>query len=250
MKSLHRLSKEHGMAILTSTHQPNGEMLQMLDSIYVMAIGGYCVYSGRPQDITSFLNRSRIDCEQNHTPIESLMKISSDNLNDNLNSLIRQNIDSRELLIQECRQMQTITRVREANSKWFNIFDLLYLVMRSMQSEYICRWKSLVIQMLFYVLTGLLMAIMFNPIIGEIDKCFDHLSNPNTTCSMLLNEDTRLLQNIKFIFFNSVIIMFVPICVTAITFPSNLNIFVREHRNGKNISLVFRHHNTIKRLSR
>lgn len=210
-------------------------MFQLFDDLYVLAIGGCCVFSGRPQDIEVHLNESGIESPPNQTPIETLMKISSQSKDSNIETLVNNTLESLKYLSDDCGRLKPGFGAIGLTPKWIHLTDLWHLLMRSMLHSYVCRWKSQAIQTAFFAVTALLIALMFNPIIGKINKCFDHLLNPNTTCTEILEEDSRLIENIKFIYVNSVIMMFIPICATAITFPSYLNVFLREQRNGKDL---------------
>src|ERR1700728_2917887 len=69
------------MSVIVSIHQPNSDLMQMFDTIYVLAKGGVCLYSGLPLNLRQHLNECHIDCNQNQVPIEVLLRISSEHKN-------------------------------------------------------------------------------------------------------------------------------------------------------------------------
>jgi len=75
------------MAIVTSIHQPNSLVLTMYDQLYVMAKGGRCVFSGRPNQLKSHLLECGINCPDDVLPIEVLLKVSSKQLSLALSNL-------------------------------------------------------------------------------------------------------------------------------------------------------------------
>ena len=51
IKTLHKLTATHDIAIVASIHQPNTEILMLFDQLYVLARGGVCIYSGAPDKL-------------------------------------------------------------------------------------------------------------------------------------------------------------------------------------------------------
>lgn len=47
MQCLKRLAKDQLMTIVTSIHTPNDQTLALFDSLYILAKGGLCIYSGK-----------------------------------------------------------------------------------------------------------------------------------------------------------------------------------------------------------
>src|SRR5699024_3874106 len=43
---LRQLAHNHQMTVLTTIHAPNNETLALFDQLYVLAKGGFCIYSG------------------------------------------------------------------------------------------------------------------------------------------------------------------------------------------------------------
>jgi ABC-type multidrug transport system ATPase subunit len=70
------------MSIITSIHQPNNDLFMMFNNIYVLAKGGICVYSDLPQDLKTHLSECDIICNEFQVPIEVLLKVSSEGIND------------------------------------------------------------------------------------------------------------------------------------------------------------------------
>ena len=77
MQCLRKLAKKHSIAIITSIHQPNQEIVLMFDQIYVLAKGGNCIFNGRPDQIAAHLIDNEIPFNENQVPIEELLKLGS-----------------------------------------------------------------------------------------------------------------------------------------------------------------------------
>ena len=76
------LAIKHNICIITTIHQPNTDVMQMLDQLYVLAKGGVCVYSGSPQLLEHHLRECNIICNAYQVPIEHLVTIGSKGLED------------------------------------------------------------------------------------------------------------------------------------------------------------------------
>ena len=82
MQCLKELSQKHNISIIASIHQPNSDLLQLFDQLYVLAKGGHTVYCGRPQHLTHHLSECHIICNENQVPIESLITYGAKGIED------------------------------------------------------------------------------------------------------------------------------------------------------------------------
>ncbi|CAG2115224.1 unnamed protein product, partial [Medioppia subpectinata] len=76
------LAQKHNICIIATIHQPNSDVLQMFDNLYVLAKGGQCVYFGPPVHLRHHLSSSNIVCNENQVPIEHLLTIASKGMED------------------------------------------------------------------------------------------------------------------------------------------------------------------------
>ncbi|XP_054169300.1 ATP-binding cassette sub-family G member 1-like [Oppia nitens] len=241
MRSLKSLSQLHNIAIIASIHQPNNEIVQMFDKLYVLSIGGHCIFSGQPKQLQPVLMQCGIeeiltDRREDQTAIELLLNISSINENnDCIQRLIQnQNIGAkRHVLNTAADHLVYSPHGIDIKTKRFTFADLWHLMMRSMLYTYMSQWKPLLLQSVFYILTALITSQLFSSGIGRTDGCYDSLWDVNSSCFRTLESDELLHQNIKFIFLNSVIIMFMPLTITSLAFSSEIHIFLNEHQNSK-----------------
>src|SRR5207249_1216231 len=110
-----------------SIHQPNNDLFLMFDSVYVLAKGGVCVYSGLPQNLRQHLNECRIECTENQIPIEVIIKLSFNGIND---KSVRQLTEKyQNLNINTCNLTKS-DRTLTNHSKTFKIIDFWYLLIR------------------------------------------------------------------------------------------------------------------------
>ena len=77
MICLKNLAKNYQLAIFTSIHQPNSDLLMMFDKLYVLAKGGSCVFDGKTNQLKSDLEQCQVECRDWQVPIEQLIKVAS-----------------------------------------------------------------------------------------------------------------------------------------------------------------------------
>ena len=71
------LAENHNIAVIASIHQPNHEIVMMCNTVYVLAKGGHCLYSGSPDCIEQFLNLFNIILDEDQVPVEEMLKLAS-----------------------------------------------------------------------------------------------------------------------------------------------------------------------------
>ncbi|XP_054152529.1 uncharacterized protein LOC128951304 [Oppia nitens] len=78
MQCLKSLSNYHLITIIVSIHQPNIELFNIFDNIYVLAKGGHAIYEESPGHLKQTVIETNIDFNDNEVPIEVLLKIASE----------------------------------------------------------------------------------------------------------------------------------------------------------------------------
>ena len=74
---LKNLTENYQLAIVTSIHQPNSDVLMMFDKLYVLAKGGCCVFDGETTQLKDHLEQCKVECLDWQVPIEELIKLAS-----------------------------------------------------------------------------------------------------------------------------------------------------------------------------
>jgi hypothetical protein len=216
----------------------------MFDKLYVLAKGGFSVYSGRPQDLNRHLSECDILCTQFQHPIEVLLKYSCNGIEDKRVLKLNENISQeKQLILKRCnKETQLFADGLKFRSKRFKLIDLWILLLRTMTYTYRYFWKFLLMQFIFYIVLGYSLTIFFKSDIGKPSGCISFEEDFNTTCNKTiekLEEENLLDQNIKYNFFVIVFVMFIQIVSTCTTFTSEVNLFLNEHRNGMSFEIIF-----------
>ena len=151
------LSLKQNISIISTIHQPNGDVLQMFDKLYVLAKGGVCVYSGTPQQLPNHLEECNIICTENQVPIETLITIGAKGRDDRrivlLENKTKESFDENFLFN---RINQTKPKRIEKHSKRFNWRDIYVLLNRSVSEFFGYKYISNGLSILTFVLTATL----------------------------------------------------------------------------------------------
>jgi hypothetical protein len=206
----------------------------MFDKLYVLAKGGVCVFSGRPQHLKIHLMECKIICSQIQVPIEVLLKVASKGMNDQqVLRLTNKTSKNKENIIMRTKtETELFPDGIQFKSQKFQLIDTWNLLIRCMSYTYVSHWKSLIIQSLCYLVFGFNLTLLYNSDIGKPDGCFILNSTSNSTTTESLREQSLLDQNLKFIFFAVTIVVCLQMLGTTLTFPAEVKIFFNEHRNG------------------
>ena len=213
MVCLKNLSRNHSIAIVTSIHQPNIDVLMLFDQLYVLATGGQCVYNGHPSVLKQHLVECHIPLMDYQVPIEELIKVASHNSNyDLVNKLVNKTFDSSCKEELWTNQGKIIKGSFTQKSKAFSFNDLLILLRRTIKNEIIGGWKIQLGFIIFVLLGVLLMLYLFPNDIGTDPGCpqevidLKNISLINQRIlDALIGNEQKFQQNIKYSFFIFVI---------------------------------------------
>ena len=230
IECLRQLSTKHRMSIIASIHQPNNDLLHKFDSIYVLAKGGVCLYSGKPQNLRQHLNECYIECNENQVSIEVLMKLSFEGINSkNVKQLCEKTCT--ELTDEMNSDLRQVNHKIKTNVKAFKIIDFWYLLMRFLYRDYVMNWKNNLIQLLLYISIIMFLIKCLNENIHKIDGCFQLNSTSNKTCFEREDEKWILSQNQSFLHFSSYLTILFQISFLTYNYANDLKFYSSEHQN-------------------
>ena len=223
-------------------HQPNTELLLMFDTVYALARPGICVYSGRPQDLRSHLSHCNITCTESEFPIEVMLRVlSSDDTNKHLESLRKKTNESQNHLTDNISHQTDLTsKPILLLPKRFMIIDFFILLKRMAYCSYLYNWKSLLAQFFLYQITAFFAMLIFGNDKVNSNGCLDIETLTNETCLLTATdwkEQSNISQTINYNFSVLNFAMFFQLVVTTLTYSSDVQLFIKEHRNG--ISITF-----------
>ncbi|XP_054165107.1 ATP-binding cassette sub-family G member 1-like [Oppia nitens] len=234
LKSLVRC---HHMTIIASIHQPNNELYNIFDNIYVLAKGGQAIYEGSPQQLKQTLIETNINCDDNEVPIELLLRIASDDTdNQSMDKLcLKQKLQQKSLNDRIISENMKPFQTNQLKSKRFYIKDVLILLKRTMLYTYIANWQIFLIEAIFYQLFGVSLIALFNWQMIEPDGCLEMDISMTNGCNKTLSEirnEALITSNVKYNNMIGYSFTMIILVVTSASFCADITVFNSEHYNG------------------
>ena len=211
----------------------------MFDSVYVLAKGGVCLYSGPPQNLRQHLNDCQIKCTQNESPIEKLIKISSYGLSDENTVKLYRNTNEIQSMIS--KEQMIAKHLNTSRPKAFKFIDFWYLFERFLLSYYYINCDYFVKIILIYTSMSLIISQLYSHEISKADGCFRANTTSNMSCFEEEDQKTILSQNQALLMFTSAISIILLSSVIAYGVARSIPIFQSEFENGQfnSINITF-----------
>ena len=195
------------------------------------------MYSGSPQNLRQHLIDSNIECKEIEFPIEVMLNVSTNENNaKHIRDLVQKTNENKQQLLEKCLNLTELPNGIRFQNKNFKIKDFWILLKRTMVFSYICEWKSIVIQFLITEVLAFCTADDFDTNRAKASACLQTQTIDNQSCFISLDnwvEDSHISLTIKYNFAVLLLVIFLQLVVTTLTFSSDINIFINERRNGK-----------------
>ncbi|CAG2112930.1 unnamed protein product [Medioppia subpectinata] len=225
------LSRRHEMTIIASIHQPNNDIFNMFDNIYVLAKGGVCLYSGVPHRLRQHLTDNGIECHENQVPIEILMKMSSTLKSQSRDTtpVYDNGVNCDTIALSTLRPMLgSLSR-----SKRFSFTDTYHLLCRSLTHTLRCQWVLILAMFVALQTFALVMVYSVSPDIIIPDGCVELAFGADCTQTVAeLRDETLINQNIKYQVCLLVSMAFVVLVMMSATFCQDFRVFQSQQQNG------------------
>ena len=224
---LKNLAQNHSIAILTSIHQPNNDIVNLFDQLYVLTSRGQCIYNGHPSKLRKFLLNFQIEMLDYQVPIEELIKIS---ITSNINNIQTNNlmcIEFENKLNASFQEESKSSHYLEHKMVSFSLTDLSILLRRTIKNDLIGGWHLQLTVSICYFCSLILILYLFPNDIGIDAGCTEEridLRNISLINERILNSFTgkeqKFQQNAKFILlimlnlylFNVILFVYVFLC--------------------------------------
>ena len=202
---LKNLSNKHSIAILTSIHQPNCDVLRLFDQLYILSNKGECIYNNDPSKLKQHLIEYQIELLDYQVPIEEIIKIASSSHSDKLiKKQFENSTSSQELWLNDSKLLKNSLFHK---NKSFNLTDVMILLRRTATNEFIGGWKIQFGFLFFYFLSLFTMICLFPNDIGTDPGCTEetidlrNISSINQrVLDVIIGNQQKFQQNVKFIF--------------------------------------------------
>ena len=229
------MTRKHNISIIVSIHQPNVEILDVFDNLYVLSKGGVNVYSGPPQSLRQHMNDCHIDCNDNEIPVEKLLKVCANNIEHAsiINMRDETKINQQCQLEQVSREMVINKNVQSYSRFKFSPISIWYLTQRMTLVYY----QTLTLPLLFIILmvasNGFiaLTYYKFTPTKyrdckwdNSTQQCYDMMSKMKN--SMNVQYEMRLITSLSMTPYILIGLW------TSMVMSSHIKVFIWEYHNG------------------
>ncbi|OTF69686.1 hypothetical protein BLA29_005076, partial [Euroglyphus maynei] len=212
--------------------------MNLFNKVFVLAKGGVCIYSGRPEDMRNNLKQKiNIEFEMEKPPIEKYLEIACKGIR---NDLVRRLADS--TLYEEHETIDSLVDNLKFQSngirqrrKQFEFGDLSLQLYRMFMITFVAEYRNFLMQFPFFFFMITITATFFDQNITHTEVCysFDHDGTEllNVTCRDKLHAEA-LTENHKMNqWLNLTLISISIMCMSSLFFNPLLKVFRNEHRN-------------------
>ncbi|CAG2107739.1 unnamed protein product [Medioppia subpectinata] len=230
------LSRTHGMTIIASIHQPNNDLFHTFDSIYVLANGGVCLYSGAPHRLRQHLADNGIECQESQVPIDVLMKVASNttqlasigvNTGHTYDNGVHLNAN---ILLANMRLIADPSSI----SKRFSVRDTYYLLRRMVSQGWQRprQWMFQLLQFILFQSLALLMVYTASADMIAPDGCLELSFGADCTQTERdIWDEKQIKLNMKFNFLLLLSVAFFALIVMSVNFGADMRVFRGQQHN-------------------
>ena len=238
IKCFGSMAQKHNLSIIIAIHQPTLETLMNFHLLYVLAKGGVCMYSGRPQHLRQHMQDCHINIRDNQIPIEVILKVGANGHNDQtvIELSEKASKDMSERYEHNMRsEVKLCPNGIPIRSKQFSWPELWYLLSRKFVHTINRNWVLIIIQSGILLGWAAFSHIQFD---FEFDQHFQCLPASGQSCpkSKESIEDSKIVNfNMKLLLLLNNMPFLVIITMTSLTFWLDFKIFLKEYKNCKQL---------------
>ena len=230
-----RVYPASNLTILLSIHQPSSRILELFDQLYILSREGTNIYFGPPSELVSYLSSFNLHCPKFHNPADFVIEIASSADATNL-------IDSRRPAVHlSSAASKTFKSNRpkiKSNMSPGILFRHLKLILKRHVKITIREPLLTSMRLLVHVVVGVAVSLLYGSEPGRASGC-NSINQYGT--EHLLDQKTMIhtSMNMTLMFFTLFFLTFTSLTPTILTFPSELNVFMKENCNGWYSSAVY-----------
>ena len=191
------MTRKHNISIIVSIHQPNVEILDVFDNLYVLSKGGVNVYSGPPQSLRQHMNDCHIDCNDNEIPVEKLLKVFANNYKHAsiINMRYETKINQQSHMEQVSRQMVINKDVKSHWRVKFSPISIWYLIQRMTLVYYHTLTLPLFLITLLFATYGIIILTYCKFTPTKYRDC--QLDNFTQQCNQMISKSMNVQHEMK-----------------------------------------------------
>lgn len=223
-------NNRHAMAIMASIHQPSARLLSYFDHLYILSIGGQCIYNGPTQDLVDFLARFSLNCPQFHNPADYVIEVGTgDHGQDAINRLaLYQELEPYEEQKGGTKISKIYRQSREQSNPPHSYVTWLLFQRAALTSirDPLLSWLRFLACLM---IIGLISMLYHRKKVGVPDGCIEI---PSLDILARHKQHASTGGNIGFIFFSLIFVVLAGKMPMILTFPLEMGVFIKERSNG------------------
>ncbi|XP_054157514.1 ATP-binding cassette sub-family G member 4-like [Oppia nitens] len=214
------------IAIIATIHQPSGRLFNLFNSVYIMSFDGQCMYQGVPQALVNFLGQYGLRCPKFHNPSDFALEVAS-----------KEHGIGRVLLLSSIMKIEALDLVAHPYRivpyfSYNTLRDIWILTKRSFKLSYRDIWM-LPLRVIAHILTIILIVLFWGSESGHLSGCpSDFIGDSGSYVENFDKVSNKLIENYGCIIFIIMFTWFGSIFAVLLTFPSEMNLVIKEYRNG------------------
>uniref|UniRef100_A0A1B0F061 Uncharacterized protein n=1 Tax=Phlebotomus papatasi TaxID=29031 RepID=A0A1B0F061_PHLPP len=216
-----------GRTVICVIHQPSSRILELFDDLYVLS-EGQCVYSGAVDGIIEAFQKAGYNCPQYYNRADFALEVASREKQENFEELVENerkkymstfdnNQESHEELTYVSKSESpesTHKLVQQRNRKLIYPISTWNQFLILSRRALLCTYRDFFfaqLRIITHIVVGVLLGLVFYDIGSDAAK---------------------VLTNISCLFFFLLFIFFANSMPTALSYPSETSVFLREHLNN------------------
>ena len=236
---------KHPIAVVATIHQPSARVFNLFHHVYVISHDGQCIYQGSPTNLIQHLANVGLNCPQFHNPADYVAEVASGEYgNDGIVKLVNQKKQADlQMVPSSGKKSLTLAQLSQQHSyplflhTWLLFVRSLITILRDPMLTSL-RFAS-------HVGTAVFIGLLYGSSIGIPGGCppqispLNNLENFAEFREKYERETITIAENVAFLFFTVLFVMFGSMMPTIMTFPLDMQVFKKERTNGWYSALTY-----------
>lgn len=226
------------IAVVATIHQPSARVFNLFDHVYVISYDGQCIFQGSPANMLQHLANANLNCPQFHNPADFIAEVASGEYGqDGIQTLASQK-KTADSLMPALTGPQTLTLAQISQTQKYPFLLHTWLLFKR---SLLCILRDPMLtslRFLSHLVTAVFIGLLYGDAIGKPSGCppqvsplndLEHFAEFRETYE---KETITITENIAYVFFTLMFVMFGAMMPTIMTFPMDMQVFRKERTNG------------------
>ena len=256
--TLQRASDEdEPLAVVATIHQPSARVFSMFKKVIFLSVTGRCIYEGSPTDLIAHLSSVGLVCPAFNNPADYMLEVASgdygieyirkladatteksyEKLEETMTIVTYEknsSISSASSVSTSCSSDIHSLHKRLNNRKHLPFFSHIGLLFHRTLLSIIRDPNLTALRFVSHIVVAVFIGILYGKKVGAASGCppaYD-MDNMMNIQKHVYDDIIASSENTANFFFAAMFVMFGAMLPTVLTFPSELNVFMKERSNG------------------